>query len=76
MPGIVICIAITVIAIALQAVEVRFVGEAYLEALVLAILIGVAVRTGVAAARGLLFPVSDFAPSSCSNARWSCWGLR
>jgi uncharacterized integral membrane protein (TIGR00698 family) len=45
LPGIVICIAITVIAIVLQAVEVRFVGEAYLEALVLAILIGVAVRT-------------------------------
>lgn len=45
MPGIVLCIAITLIAIALQTVEIRFVGEAYLEALVLAILIGVAVRT-------------------------------
>ncbi len=44
-PGILVCIAITVAAILLQAVEVHFVGHAYLEALVLAILLGVAVRT-------------------------------
>jgi uncharacterized integral membrane protein (TIGR00698 family) len=45
LPGILLCVAITVVAILLQAVEVHFVGQAYLEALVLAILVGVAVRT-------------------------------
>ena len=46
LPGILLCVAITGVAILLQAVEVRFVGQAYyLEALVLAILLGVAVRT-------------------------------
>jgi len=45
LPGLALCVAITLAAIALQAVEVHFAGEAYLEALVLAILIGVAVRT-------------------------------
>ena len=45
LPGILLCVAITGVAILLQAVEVHFVGQAYLEALVLAILVGVAVRT-------------------------------
>jgi uncharacterized integral membrane protein (TIGR00698 family) len=45
LPGILLCVAITGVAIQLQAVEVHFVGQAYLEALVLAILLGVAVRT-------------------------------
>jgi uncharacterized integral membrane protein (TIGR00698 family) len=45
LPGILLCVAITGAAILLQAVEVHFVGQAYLEALVLAILLGVAVRT-------------------------------
>jgi uncharacterized integral membrane protein (TIGR00698 family) len=45
LPGILLCVAITVVAILLQAVEVHFVGQAHLEALVLAILVGVAVRT-------------------------------
>ena len=44
-PGILLCIAITIVAILLQAVEVHFAGQAYLEALVLAILLGVAIRT-------------------------------
>ena len=44
-PGILLCIAITVVAIALQTVEVHFAGHAYLEALVLAILLGVVIRT-------------------------------
>ncbi len=44
-PGILLCIAITVVAILLQTVEVHFAGQAYLEALVLAILLGVAIRT-------------------------------
>jgi len=45
LPGVLLCVAITVVAVVLQAVEVHFAGEAYLEALVLAILLGVAVRT-------------------------------
>ncbi len=45
LPGILLCGGITVLAGLLQAVETHLVGHAYLEALVLAILIGVAVRT-------------------------------
>jgi len=45
LPGLLLCIAITVAAVLLQDVEVYLVGEPYLEALVLAILLGVAVRT-------------------------------
>jgi uncharacterized integral membrane protein (TIGR00698 family) len=45
LPGVLFCVAITIVAILLQAVEVHVVGHAYLEALVLAILLGVAVRT-------------------------------
>ena len=44
-PGILLCIAITMVAILLQAVENHFVGQTYLEALVLAILLGVVIRT-------------------------------
>jgi len=45
LPGILLCVAITIVAILLQAVEVHFAGQTYLEALVLAILLGVAIRT-------------------------------
>ena len=45
LPGVALCIAITIAAILLQGVEVRFAGQAYLEALVLALLLGVALRT-------------------------------
>jgi uncharacterized integral membrane protein (TIGR00698 family) len=45
LPGVLLCAAITLAAIALERIEVFFVGQAYLEALVLAILLGVAVRT-------------------------------
>lgn len=45
LPGILLCIAVTVIATLLQAVEVHFAGEPYLEALVLAIILGVVIRT-------------------------------
>ncbi len=45
LPGILLCAAITVAAVLLQDIEVYIVGQLYLEALVLAILIGVAVRT-------------------------------
>jgi uncharacterized integral membrane protein (TIGR00698 family) len=44
LPGLLLCIAITVAAMVLQAAEVTLAGQPYLEALVLAILLGVAVR--------------------------------
>ena len=45
LPGLLLCVLVTTAAFALQAVEVKLAGEAYLEALVLAILLGVAIRT-------------------------------
>jgi uncharacterized integral membrane protein (TIGR00698 family) len=45
LPGVIVCVAITIAAMLLQMVEVHFAGQPYLEALVLAILIGVAVRS-------------------------------
>ena len=45
LPGILLCIAVTASAALLQAAEVRLAGAPYLEALVLAILLGVAIRT-------------------------------
>ena len=45
LPGVLLCVASTLAAIALERIEVSFVGQPYLEALVLAILLGVAVRT-------------------------------
>ena len=44
-PGFLLCIAVTAAAVLLQEIETRFTGQPYLEALVLAILVGVAVRT-------------------------------
>jgi uncharacterized integral membrane protein (TIGR00698 family) len=44
-PGIALCVLVSAVAFLLQTVERRLVGEAYLEALVLAILLGVIVRT-------------------------------
>ncbi|MDN3564613.1 putative sulfate exporter family transporter [Paeniroseomonas aquatica] len=45
LPGILLCIAVTLAAIALEHVEARLFGRAWLEALVLAILLGAALRT-------------------------------
>ena len=45
LPGVGLCILVTALAFGLQAVEVRLVGRAWLEALVFAILLGVAIRT-------------------------------
>ena len=44
-PGVVVCIAITIAALLLQQAEIYFAGQPYLEAIVLAILLGVAIRT-------------------------------
>ena len=45
LPGLLLCIGVTIVASLLQQIETRLTGGAYLEALVLAILIGVALRT-------------------------------
>ncbi|HUZ30492.1 MAG TPA: putative sulfate exporter family transporter [Xanthobacteraceae bacterium] len=45
LPGVLLCVAITGVATLLQLVETHVLGQAYLEALVLAILLGVALRT-------------------------------
>ena len=45
LPGLLLCLTVTAAAIALEAVEARLFGRAWLEALVLAILVGAAVRT-------------------------------
>jgi len=45
LPGIALCGVVAVVAAGLQGAESRFFGEAYLEAIVLAILLGVALRT-------------------------------
>ena len=45
LPGIILCFLVTLAASVLQIAEQRIAGEAYLEALVLAILLGVTIRT-------------------------------
>src|SRR5579883_1459021 len=45
LPGILLCIAITIAALFVEAIEVDMAGQPYLEAIVLAIVLGVAVRT-------------------------------
>lgn len=45
LPGLLLCALVTLAAIVLQSVEARLLGRAWLEALVLAILVGTAVRT-------------------------------
>ena len=44
-PGLLLCLAITAIAVGLQWIEIRLIGHLYLEDLVLAILVGTALRT-------------------------------
>lgn len=62
-PGIVLCAAITLAAIALQFAEVHVTGQPYLESLVLAILIGVAVRSA-------WVPPGGFSPGIYFCAKW------
>jgi uncharacterized integral membrane protein (TIGR00698 family) len=45
LPGLILCVALTLAALLLQAFEVDLAGQPYLEAIVLALLLGVAVRT-------------------------------
>nr|WP_043748923.1 putative sulfate exporter family transporter [Methylobacterium nodulans] len=45
LPGIALCLGITMVAVVIQAVEEKSLGHPYIEALVIAILIGIALRT-------------------------------
>jgi uncharacterized integral membrane protein (TIGR00698 family) len=63
LPGLVLCAAITAGAYALQVIEIKLAGEAYLEALVLAILLGVAVRT-------VWMPTPRFVPGIALSAKF------
>lgn len=45
LPGIALCLAVTLVSFALQIAEVRVCGHPYVEALVIAIVLGMAVRT-------------------------------
>jgi uncharacterized membrane protein YadS len=45
LPGILLCVVVTGASSLVEAIEVALVGEPYVEALVLAILLGVAIRT-------------------------------
>ena len=45
LPGLGLCLAVTAVAVGLEATEEHLFGRAWLEALVLAILIGTAIRT-------------------------------
>ena len=45
LPGLLLCVLVTIVAFLLQFTEVRLADGAYLEALVLAILLGVSIRT-------------------------------
>ena len=44
-PGILVCLGVTLVALAVQALEERATGHPYVEALVIAILLGIALRT-------------------------------
>ncbi len=45
LPGVLVCLAVTTVAVSLQALEQRVFGHPYIEALVIAILLGIAVRS-------------------------------
>lgn len=44
-PGVVLCVLVTLLAVAIQAAEEKAVGHPYVEAIVIAILLGTAIRT-------------------------------
>jgi uncharacterized membrane protein YadS len=68
-PGLLVCGAVALGALALERLEVRLAGHAWVEALVLAILAGTAVRTRGRRPRGS-HAASSGPPRACSNARW------
>jgi uncharacterized membrane protein YadS len=67
LPEFLLCAAVTLAAMLLQDVEVSFAGQPYLEALVLAILIGVAVR--IQAGFGVIWRIPADASQSANLSR-------
>jgi uncharacterized integral membrane protein (TIGR00698 family) len=63
LPGVLLCLAITLAAAALQGVETILLGQPYLEALVLAILLGLVVRT-------VWVPAAAFKPGITFSAKF------
>jgi uncharacterized integral membrane protein (TIGR00698 family) len=61
--GVSLCIAITILATLLEAIEVEFAGYPYIEALVIAILVGVAIRT-------ILKPDPELIPGIAFSAKF------
>ncbi|MFE1600466.1 YeiH family protein [Methylobacterium sp. ID0610] len=62
LPGIALCLAITVVAVAVQSAEEHALGHPYIEALVVAILLGIALRTAWA-------PSARFRPGIAFSAK-------
>lgn len=71
MPGLFLCLILTVMAQALQAGEEHLTGHPYVEALVLAILLGTALRTAWVRERASR-PESPSRPSRCWRWPSSC----
>ena len=71
-PGVALCAAVSAVATLVEKIEVFFAGQSYLEALVIAILLGVLVRAfwapGPAWRRGIGFSRQD----RCSRSRSCC----
>ena len=75
LPGIALCVGVTAVAKLIEKVEVQTLGHLYLEGLVIAILIGVAIRAF--GPPGRCGPrASAFRRSSCWSSRWCCSALR
>jgi uncharacterized membrane protein YadS len=71
-PGVLLCAGLTTVAALLEAIEVRLLHAPYLEALVLAIILGVAARSFWTRARfGKM--ESGSAAKPCWKSRWSSW---
>jgi uncharacterized membrane protein YadS len=72
LPGLLLCLGLTVVARALQAGEEHLTGHSYVEALVLAILLGTALRT--AWVPGARFKAGiAFSAKSASGRTCACW---
>ena len=73
LPGVALCVGVTAVAKLLERAEVGIVGHLYLEGLVIAILLGVAIRAfwtpGLAWARGIAFSREDAARDRGRAAR-------
>ncbi len=75
LPGLLLCLAVTGAALALESAEEHLFGRAWLEALVLAIVLGTALRTAWnPGAR--FFPRIASAPRRSSKSPSSCSALR